>query len=48
MLNYQRVPSGVIEHAVLENGPFIGDFPFQTSIQFGDFQLAMFGDQWDK
>ena len=26
----------VIKHGVLENEPFIGDVPIQTSIQFGD------------
>ena len=29
----------VIKHGWLENGPFIGDFPIKTSIQFGDLPL---------
>ena len=29
----------VIKHGVLENGPFISDFPHKTSSQFGDFPL---------
>ena len=29
----------VIKHGWLENGPFIGDFPNKTSIQFGNFPL---------
>ena len=27
----------VIQHGMLENGPFIGNFPMNTSIKFGDF-----------
>ena len=30
----------VIKHGVLENGPFIGDVPIKTSIQFGDFPAS--------
>ena len=28
-----------IKHGVLENGPFIGDFPMRTHVQLGDFPL---------
>ena len=34
---YCPLPSGVLKHGVLENGPVIDYFPFETSIQFGEF-----------
>ena len=39
-----QVPSGVINHGVLERGPFIGDVPITTSIH-GGFSIAMFDYQ---
>ena len=38
------VPSGVINHGVLENGPFVTAFPMKTSIYIG-FSSAMFDYQ---
>ena len=38
------ISSGVIKHGVLENWPFIGDFPTETSMNMG-FSIAMFDYQ---
>ena len=34
----------VIKHGLLENGPFMGDFPIKTSIHIG-LSIAMFDYQ---
>ena len=43
MVDSQGLPSSVIKHGVLENGPFLGDVPLEPTF-IGVFQPAMFED----
>ena len=42
--NSWDLPSGVIKHGWLENGPFVSNFPNRTSIEHAIFQPAMFDE----